>query len=1031
MVCVLSIPAMLIFFWELLPGTRTRDGVPASVQFWVRRLEEHDADATFSVGLIYGPSGCGKSSLMKAGVLPHLNSSVKTVYVEATPADTEQRILRGIRKRQVALPKDLDLVRSLQWLRQHGDGKTLIVIDQFEQWLHVNEVDPQCDLIRTLRQCDGAAVQAVVMIRDDFAMAAARFMDALDIPIVQGTNFATVDLFDESHAAAVLGRCGQAFGTLPQNAEDFTATQRAFLKSVAAGLANGGQVVPVQLALFAEMIKKKPWELSTLDAVGGTTGVGVNFLEETFSSRSANPTHKKHQIAARDVLKALLPEVGSDIKGHMRSHAELLQVSGYQNREVEFNDLLRVLDGGLRLITPTDTDGNHSDSGSGIWSKHYQLTHDYLVPSLRDWLTRKQQSTRQGRAELRLEERRSLWSTRRENRQLPSFGEWAAILWYVRRETWSGSATAMMRAATKMHVGRLLSVLCSVLIIVAAGFYGRHLLRRRADAVQTSNLVGDLWQAKPEHVPQILKELDKAPSGWREAVKVTAESNSVPPSERARAWLALSDDSSEFLPPLTERLLTCNSAEHGLILKRLASRTDQVAELMWERTQEKLSAEKTVQAAVVLAQTAPNSEHWAAFAARTADALVASDPLFVNVWVNGLSDVRRSLHDPLMRAASRVDLPNHRRLMAIGVIAHFSRSDAVFPDAESLLQLTLSIDETISDALDDMLSRRREDMLPLLMREATATLENDQSQDYDAVVQRKANAVLATQQLGEQSPFWDNLDEAEDPRVRTELINRADRWKMSTTNMITALANRPALARQAVILGLASELENLANDDRQQILETITGLYQTDPESGVHAAAELALRRHRGDQAVSELQTKLIGNRVGNWQILSNGLCLVSVDRPGSVSLGSSAPKSELGLRKGRRDVTIDYPFQISATEITVQQYQQFDPSVPYSEAVRCASPTTRFVSGESAGRAKSRPRHVSQGAEFHQHSADSRSHKTRRSHNLLLPVSPAGGTPGASRHGWSPGTEEKGEAVSRRIVAQRTTAAGTRSGGR
>ncbi len=32
----------------------------------------------------------------------------------------------------------------------------------------------------------------------------------------------------------------------------------------------------------------------------------------------------------------------------------------------------------------------------------YQLTHDYLVPPLRQWLFRKQRETRRGRAELRL-----------------------------------------------------------------------------------------------------------------------------------------------------------------------------------------------------------------------------------------------------------------------------------------------------------------------------------------------------------------------------------------------------------------------------------------------------------------------------------------------------------------------------------------------------------------------------------------------------------------------------------------------------
>ena len=47
------------------------------------------------------------------------------------------------------------------------------------------------------------------------------------------------------------------------------------------------------------MMKGKPWTPATLKEVGGTKGVGVTFLEETFSASTAPPEHRYHQKAAR------------------------------------------------------------------------------------------------------------------------------------------------------------------------------------------------------------------------------------------------------------------------------------------------------------------------------------------------------------------------------------------------------------------------------------------------------------------------------------------------------------------------------------------------------------------------------------------------------------------------------------------------------------------------------------------------------------------------------------------------------------
>src|SRR5262249_53682582 len=142
---------------------------------------------------------------------------------------------------------------------------------------------------------------------------------------------------------------------------DISLDQHSFLDQAITGLAQEGKVISVRLALFAEMVKGKPWTPATLRAVGGTEGVGVTFLEETFSATCSPPEHRLHQKASQAVLKALLPETGRAIKGQMRSEQELRVTSGYLDRPREFADLVHILDNELRLITPTDPEGSRDE----------------------------------------------------------------------------------------------------------------------------------------------------------------------------------------------------------------------------------------------------------------------------------------------------------------------------------------------------------------------------------------------------------------------------------------------------------------------------------------------------------------------------------------------------------------------------------------------------------------------------------------------------------------------------------------------
>jgi hypothetical protein len=131
--------------------------------------------------------------------------------------------------------------------------KILLVLDQFEQWLHARKEDGD-ELIRALRQCDGQYVQALILVRDDFWLAVSRFYRELEVPLVEGHNSALVDLFDLAHARKVLALFGQAYGCLPEL--NLAPDQNRFLDQAVEQLAQDGKVISVRLSLFAALTRR-------------------------------------------------------------------------------------------------------------------------------------------------------------------------------------------------------------------------------------------------------------------------------------------------------------------------------------------------------------------------------------------------------------------------------------------------------------------------------------------------------------------------------------------------------------------------------------------------------------------------------------------------------------------------------------------------------------------------------------------------------------------------------------------------------
>src|SRR4051812_23626194 len=171
---------------------------------------------------------------------------------------------------------------------------------------------------------------------------------------------------------------------------------------------------------------------------------------------------------------------------------------------------MRILDAEMRLVTPTAEEAEPGPQPAELAEKKepsYQLTHDYLVPVLRQWLTSKQRETRRGRAALRLAEWTSGWAARPSSRNLPPWWDWINLRLLTRSREWSAPQRQMMSAAARRYVVRGLAVLLLLAALAWGGLSLRRNMEEGQHIQQAQALVDRLMDAEISQAPAIIEEL--------------------------------------------------------------------------------------------------------------------------------------------------------------------------------------------------------------------------------------------------------------------------------------------------------------------------------------------------------------------------------------------------------------------------------------------------------------------------------------------------------------------------------------------
>jgi formylglycine-generating enzyme required for sulfatase activity/tetratricopeptide (TPR) repeat protein len=222
----------------------------------------------------------------------------------------------------------------------------------------------------------------------------------------------------------------------------------------------------------------------------------------------------------------------------------------------------------------------------------------------------------------------------------------------------------------------------------------------------------------------------------------------------------------------------------------------------------------------------------------------------------------------------------------------------------------------------------------------------------DQLAERQARAAVALVRMGKAEEVWSLLRQSPDPRLRSFIINwlnplgadprtlaaefdRIDSNAKPTPapgqqRMDAILFHPETSQRRALILSLGTYgTEGLSPGEREPLIAKLLDLYRSDPDAGIHGAAEWTLWKWGQQDKVKELDAQLMkqkdwGGR--RWFINGQGQTFTIVEGPVKFRMGSppTEPKRNVTMETPRR-LVIPRRFAIAAKEVTVEQWQRFE----------------------------------------------------------------------------------------------------------
>ena len=497
------------------------------------------------------------------------------------------------------------------------------------------------------------------------------------------------------------------------------------------------------------------------------------------------------------------------------------------------------------------------------------------------------------------------------------------------------ASTQGVRARKRRSVLTWAATAAAVGLLALAGTL---IARNNQNETRAREMVKSLKNAKESQVPEIVKALGGYRRWADEPLRqlfAGADDNSSAKLHAALGLAPIAPVDAAVISHLRDRLLTATPAQFEIVrdsLEQHDPQQRQQVEDLWKTAQDAtIPIARRFQAACALATYDPDGERWPTISAAVTDHLLTLEASELVAWRAALRPAGKQLLEPLAAIYGNTAAKEQARTYAAETLA-----DYAVDDPETLFDLLADAEQFQFPKIYNKLTDHRERLVALGQAELEKRADEDASEEArETLGRRQANAAVALLKLGAAQHVWKVLRHSPDPRARSYLIHWLSPLGGDPQTIVRRFDEEDDVTiRRALLLALGEFTEaQFPPADRLPLIDKLLALYETDPDRGLHAAAEWLLRRWEQAEKVEAVVKKLGVNEPQlrsrqptderQWYVNSQGQTFVflAVDEFQMGSPPSDPDREPDEIPHVRR---VGRTFAIAAKEVTKDEYRNF-----------------------------------------------------------------------------------------------------------